>query len=612
MSHYRNHILLLLAIIWPIHSLASQVEYIKTSKPLVPYADGTGIKSQFVPGKGSMIQGVKPDMDIDALNVEIKKMITASLPEGFELGTAQTSRVTPPTNKDEKTAAATAPDQLVTRYPLVYRGIPLMRGSEIVMVHRIDGQVISTRTRLLPTKVDGTVSTVKAETALTVVRSNIEKLAPGHKIVLEEAQLQIWVDSENTGRLTWTITARDNADLANPLAIRYWVAALGEPIILQSENLVMYGVQGTVSATLWETTPFQATANHPLEQLNISNRFWFFGGATTTDQAGHYNLPSFLAGPVNAHLIGPWANVQTQASGNTNLALSASSPWFGSSTVNLNFAPTAEADLAQTSAFFWVNKVHRFAQPILPGLALANMQVLTTINQSCNAFFNGNLNFFRAGSGCPNTAYSDVVAHEFGHAVDNANGGILDGSYSEGFGDAMAILLTHQPCTGRELFGAATCLRDATSVLLWPAPVTETDPHMIGWRYAGFVWELINQLRSSHTESNAYAIATSLIFGAAAQNPSNIPDAVLASFIFDDDDGDLTTCSAHFRELAAAADSRTIPRPANCHPRSGPNPQCLKDCKADRDACLATHGTGGNPLPSQCVQIYKACIRHCQ
>ena len=51
------------------------------------------------------------------------------------------------------------------------------------------------------------------------------------------------------------------------------------------------------------------------------------------------------------------------------------------------------------------------------------------------------------------------------------------------------------------------------------------------------------------------------MLGAAAANPHNIPDAVRLSFVVDDTDGDLTNGTPHFRALAAAADSRHIPRP---------------------------------------------------
>ena len=57
-------------------------------------------------------------------------------------------------------------------------------------------------------------------------------------------------------------------------------------------------------------------------------------------------------------------------------------------------------------------------------------------------------------------------------------------------------------------------------------------------------------------ETAALDAATHLVLGAAAGNPANIPDAVLLSFIVDDDDGNLANGTPHFRAIAAAADAR--------------------------------------------------------
>jgi hypothetical protein len=161
--------------------------------------------------------------------------------------------------------------------------------------------------------------------------------------------------------------------------------------------------------------------------------------------------------------------------------------------------------------------------------------------------------------------------HEYGHGIDARKGGIVDGGYSEGFGDAVAVLGTHQACVGRDFFGAGTCLRPATDLVMWP-PAPGTGVHAVGRRYAGFTWELTQQLRNTYSEEEAFRLAAELVMASAAANPANIPDAVFLSFVADDTDGNLATCSPHFKELAAAADSRNIPRPANCAVLGGGSP----------------------------------------
>ena len=93
---------------------------------------------------------------------------------------------------------------------------------------------------------------------------------------------------------------------------------------------------------------------------------------------------------------------------------------------------------------------------------LQGLPTHVNIDDVCNAFFDPNehtLNFFKAGDGCVNSAYCDVASHEFGHAVDDQFGGILDGGYSEGFGDSLAILITRDSIIGRDFQGKGTNLR---------------------------------------------------------------------------------------------------------------------------------------------------------
>ena len=78
--------------------------------------------------------------------------------------------------------------------------------------------------------------------------------------------------------------------------------------------------------------------------------------------------------------------------------------------------------------------------------------------------------------------------------------------------------------------------------------------HAIGRRYAGFTWELVDQLKNTYSDDGAFDLAKRLVMAAALANPSNIPDAVRLSILADDDDGDLGTCSPHQRELEAAAE----------------------------------------------------------
>ena len=82
--------------------------------------------------------------------------------------------------------------------------------------------------------------------------------------------------------------------------------------------------------------------------------------------------------------------------------------------------------------------------------ALDNMGVFVNENIPCNAFSTGGpIHFGRATSRCSNMATPTILVHEFGHSLHNTLAGrLFDPSFSEGFGDALAALVTRQPCLG--------------------------------------------------------------------------------------------------------------------------------------------------------------------
>jgi hypothetical protein len=493
--------------------------------------------------------------------------IQSRMPEGLTLGEGSTVRISGDTPARAAAAPATrfevapeagpgrAPAKYVTLYPIEYQGIPLMKGSDYLAMVAEDGSLLHTRERSLPTNFDATEPTVTPEAAVEAATEAAGVQFAGGDPTASEPELEYYVE-ERDGRLAWTFTLASES-LIEPEARRYWIAATGEPEVLHWESEIFHTHHGTVSGNYWSASPFGPTVNQGLRHLEV-RRTGAGDGMRVTAKDGRYG---FTMGTGNAtiagNLAGPHVNVDNQAGADMETNASGTHQ----STVDLNFGATDEFTTAQVSAFHWTNMAHELAEGILAPTDLPNLITRVNINSSCNAFWNGNsINFFRAGGNCPNTAYADVVLHEFGHGADARKGGILDGGYSEGFGDAMALLATRQPCLGRDFFGAGTCLRPATDVILWP-PAPGDGVHAIGRRYAGFTWELIEQLKNTYSDDGAFGIAARLILGAALANPSDIPDAVHLSFLVDDDDGSLANGTPHFEELANAADSRNIPRP---------------------------------------------------
>jgi len=491
--------------------------------------------------------------------------VQATLPEGFTILPGATKKIGPaitPANavpSRVRAAGTPSPDEkFITVHPLAFRGVPLAKGSDYMTIVGAENRLLVARKRGLPNAVDGTTPTVAPDAALTAARQAGGTAMADNAAQATKPTLEIWVDDQQAGHLAWTF-ALSGGSPTEPDIRQFWVAAIGEPRVLHWESEIYHTQHGSVTGNIWTTSSATGapTGNRSFADLELTRNS--DNAHVTTGADGQYGYTTGTGNAqITALLQGPFARVQNQAGTGLQVAQTGGT----ANPIDLNFGASSETDLAQTTAFYWTNFAHELAQPILGPAALANLPVKTSINATCNAFWDGSsLNFFHAGGGCPNTAYSDVILHEFGHGVDAANGSIIDGGYSEGFGDALAVLGTRQPCVGRDFFGPGTCLRPATDVILWPP--TSTEVHDVGRRYAGFVWELVQQLKHSNSDDEAFRLATRLVLGAAAANPSNIPDAVRLSFVVDAPDGNPAHGSPHFQELAAAADSRHIPRPAN-------------------------------------------------
>jgi hypothetical protein len=523
------------------------------------YPDGSKLQSQYSSAQRSVVlPSAAASVRANSAGFASAAAVQTDLPEGFSLLAAPTSHVggtdqpvganAAPATAADRVASST--EKFITVFPLAYRGVPLSKGSDYLTIVDGNGQIQATRKRAMPSKVDATQPTVSAAEAVQVARRDAGAASAGPD---PRPELQIWVDDQQNGNLSWTFTLGPRA-AGDPNVRKYWVAAVGEPRVLNWESEVYHTHNGVVSGNIWAASPFQATESRAFPSLEVSRLLPNEKAITNAEGRYGYATPGGST-EIRAKLRGPWFIVNNQS----GAGLESAQTGPAAQPINLHLGASNEDQLAQDSAFYWANFARGLARNILGPAELPGLPVLTNINDTCNAFWNGSsINFFKAGNGCPNTAYSDVVMHEYGHGIDAVKGGIVHGGYSEGFGDAMAVLATRQPCVGRDFFGAGTCLRSASDAILWPSP---GNVHTQGRPYGGFTWELVQQLKQTFSEDESYAIATRLVLGAAAANPSDIADAVRLSFIVDDNDGNLTNGTPHFRALANAADSRKIPRP---------------------------------------------------
>ncbi|MCH7701762.1 MAG: hypothetical protein IID37_08745 [Planctomycetes bacterium] len=261
--------------------------------------------------------------------------------------------------------------------------------------------------------------------------------------------------------------------------------------------------------------------------------------------------------------MGIWTNVIPDQGSSITATDNVSPP--GPADLLLNNGPT-EFDTAQVNAHIHTTLVHDFykdRQPTFTGLDIA-IPTFVNISSTCNAFYSGNtINFYNAagGNGCPNTAYTTVIAHEYGHFMVAAHG-LGQGSFGEGLGDTLANMLYNTSGTGHDFFGpGGGPLRDALDFVPYPCG---GEIHFCGGTLAGVWWRIKLNFDDLMGEEAGLA-ATQQLFtdwmrmtSGGSGNDSAHPGTAIEVLTMDDDDGTIGNGTPHRNEICEAFASQNI------------------------------------------------------
>jgi len=478
-------------------------------------------------------------------------------------------------------------------YDLAYQGTRLSRQSSRSLII-IDGRPFFIRSRNLPTRVEERPRIDPAphqNVAIKDAEATCRSLFYPDQAPLQtlDEGTEIWVDAERLGHWARVVTViSEKKEL--PFARRYWITEHHDEQILDHEDLLCFDLQIQATGSVWpilSSPMYPDLTDQPLSNLRVL-RVGNGGGSKTTSEKGIADFPPIpgqaarkVGAGVKAHLEGPYCLVYNKQG--DDLIRHNQGP--EDSPLRLDFRSKDHAEVAQVSAFYYVNRTHEFVNSYLPK-RLEKIQALGVyvnfpIFSTSNAWYDAadrTLNFAQdpppGQPFPPNLAYAGPVIHEYAHAVDDELQGIQNadgGAYKEGFADSVVILMTGEPLIGRDFRGPGKPLRDASN-LPPPPPANpdEDDPHERGLLYAGFTWELLQNLWRTLEESKMFsdrasvereaaATAKHLILRAAMLNPDSIEQAVRYSFFVD-----VTERRGRFyNELKAAAKARSILIPSD-------------------------------------------------
>ncbi len=377
----------------------------------------------------------------------------------------------------------------------------------------------------------------------------------------------VWGDARRAWKTMGTTTAVGIVTDRHTL----FIDAVTGNVLNDRDEIMQVDHTGTVKGY---ATPgvYADAASNPPAILNIpSIRVTRTGGNNAfTNNNGEFTISNAgtTAGTLTTNVpSGRWVNVNPV--GVTELSLSVSNTPGTAAALLFNPTPSA-ATTAQMNAFIHTTMTHDYFRTRTSGMTNLDivMPANTGVSGSCNAYFDGgSINFFNAGGGCNNTAFSTVIAHEYGHFVVQALG-LGQGGFGEGFGDSVAILNYDDGIVGRGFSTNGGAVRNIDSAnQQYPCNL---EIHTCGQIVAG-VWrdirlnfqgyygaaslELTRQL---HVD---WAQITTGGTGSSFSNSAH-PGTAIEVITVDDNDGDITNGSPNYAPICAAFSKHNITCPS--------------------------------------------------
>lgn len=303
----------------------------------------------------------------------------------------------------------------------------------------------------------------------------------------------------------------------------------------------------------------------PLVEVTVPNANVSIGGQVhRTDEHGQVTVD--IAAPTIVQVVGFVGSHCARVVGTAQpSAATTLSPGVASDIV-LGSASSPQDEAAHATAYHYVDRLNRAYRALLgdnPWLdQLDDLRVRVNSFSPCNAFYfdTGDLHFGPQSSTCNNAAFASIVAHEWGHALDDVYGGISAAEgVNEGWADIVAMYLLDDPEIGFDLAGTGQSLRSGTNTAAYG---TGTATHTACLSWMGFAWKFRENLRATFGTPTAVRLSNDVVLTTIVANAYDQVSAVEQVFLADDDDGILTNGSPHRAQLVAACQAHGLPFPA--------------------------------------------------
>lgn len=334
-------------------------------------------------------------------------------------------------------------------------------------------------------------------------------------------------------RAVWEVRSKTEAPLG------HWVAFVDAETseLINVHNEIRF-LDGNARVVIDNRIGAGGTIVSDLRFATVSNG----SSSTTTNTTGDFTIGN--ASSYTLTLDGPRVRMFDQAG--------------GESATFTNANPLFEAgDFNQAPRTTWayVHQVQDWARANAPGVPINIQKINTYVNipGACNAYYDGNINFLQAGSGCRNTGrLADVIFHEWGHGFHGSSllSGFWDGSLGEGASDFLSLLMTNDPRVAPSFFVNGGPLRNLDNNNRYPGDYVNNDAyvHTNGLIFGGAMYDTLLALRADFGEPYATDTITDIFVGLLKGGPV-VADSFDEARFADDDDNNLANGTPHLCQL---------------------------------------------------------------
>lgn len=456
-------------------------------------------------------------------------------------------------------AIAGSTDKMSVQFRQEVNGVAVEHGFVNVLFD-MNGNLLSVDTTGQPSLAGFDTSPILRErdarrAAHAMFRSDVS-VDPNH---LHPGQLVIAQVDEGKFRvphLAWKVDAQWITPDAAPEGFTYYIDAKTGQQLDRQNSIHHFDVTGTVSSRLTPGVLPDTAANSEVTEPLANVRVTSSQGNAITDANGNFNIVGATA-PLNVSVRyeGSWHNSSNNAGADYQINQNLTSA--SGNTILMN---PGDQDLvtSEANSHKWSTHFRNWIRSVDPNDGTMDIVIVANVNQTstCNAFFNGSsVNYYQAGGGCVNTAFSTVILHEIGHwaNVRYSSGNGSDG-FGEGNADVFAMYMTDTPQVGAGFFTSGGNIRTGTNTKQFCGDCCGGcygGVHADGEVLMGAMWKIRTRLKNTLGSSAGQAAADNLFISwMNAYNDGQIKTIIEDHWLtLDDDDGNVGNGTPNFGDI---------------------------------------------------------------